>query len=48
MSLSSLVYFGVCYGCYKLGAFNSRHPGELAEASKLAWIRLCDWLKKSQ
>ncbi len=47
MSLSSLVFFSVCYGCYKLGAFNERHPGELAQLTKLAWMRFCGWLKKS-
>ncbi len=42
MSISSLLFVGVCIAMYKLGAYNQRHPGELLMYAKLAW----NWLNQ--
>lgn len=44
MSLSSLVFIAICWGCYRIGSFNAQHPGELRELIKLAWAKLYRWL----
>lgn len=44
MSLSSIVFFAICWGCYRLGAFNAQRPGELRELARLAWSKLYRWL----
>lgn len=48
MSLSSLFFFGICWGCYRLGAFNERHPGELSLRAAHVWHWLRTWLKKTE
>jgi hypothetical protein len=48
MSLSSLMFLGICYGMYQLGAFNERHPGEVRRRTVHAWFWLCDWLKNAK
>ena len=35
MSLSSFLFLALCFGAYKLGAYNERYPGQ-------ARRRLCD------
>ena len=47
MSFSSLLFFGACWGCYKLGSFNARYPGQFAEMTAQLWNRLNEWSKKS-
>lgn len=47
MSLSSLVYMGICWGMYKLGGFNERYPGELTRRLRNGWLWLWDWLNKA-
>lgn len=48
MSFSSLLFIATCWGCYRLGAFNERHPGELNNRATHAWHWLCEWLKKAE
>jgi len=46
MSLSSLFFLGMCWGMYKLGAFNERYPGEAWNRMVIIWRWLVDWLGK--
>lgn len=45
MSFSSLFYLAICWGCFRLGAFNERHPGELERRGIHAWQRVGKWFK---
>lgn len=47
MSFSSLIYVGICWGMFRLGAFSERNPGEVTRRVKLAWGWLREWLKES-
>ncbi|MBX9655580.1 hypothetical protein K2Y11_18340 [bacterium] len=47
MSLSSLFFFGCCWGCYRLGRFNERFPGRAKEMAEVAWQKLYRWLTTS-
>lgn len=42
MSISSLLFIGACYGMYRLGAFNARHPGRMLEWTRQVW----KWLQQ--
>lgn len=44
MSLSILLFMGICWGCYRLGEFNTKHPGELQGLAKAAWTKLSRWM----
>jgi hypothetical protein len=46
MSLSGLIFWGMCFASYKLGVYRTKSPGELERHGKLAWSWLCNWLSK--
>ncbi|MBX9787854.1 MAG: hypothetical protein K2Y37_02975 [Pirellulales bacterium] len=46
MSFSGLLFFGMCWGCYKLGFYQATNPGEVERLGRLAWERLGRWLSK--
>lgn len=48
MSLSSLFFFGACWACYKLGAFNEHHPGEAWRRSIDAWRWVREWMERRE
>jgi len=43
MSLSTFFGVLVCFGLYRLGALNQKHPGEVWRLAQLAW----KWLNQS-
>lgn len=45
MSLSTIFYFGLLWGAYRLGHFNALRPGETRQCLEQAWLRLLAWLK---
>lgn len=47
MSLSTLLFLGLCWGSYRLGQFNERFPGVSRQYALRAWERLHIWLKRS-
>ncbi len=44
MSLSSLFYFGMLFGAYKLGAYNATNPGEFWQRTKAWSVQMWRWL----
>ena len=44
MSLGTVFYFASCVLSYKLGAFNTKRPGELIRFMLLAWQRGRSWM----
>lgn len=43
MSIESIFALLVCFGMYRLGAYNEKHPGEAWRATQLAWT----WMSRS-
>lgn len=39
MSFSALFGLALLVGAYQLGAYNTRHPGEVATLARFGWIR---------
>lgn len=46
MSLSSLLFIGVCWGMYRLGAFNERHPGQMWPRLRQSALWVWRWMNK--
>jgi hypothetical protein len=46
MSFSSLFFLATCFGMYKLGAFNARHPGVLRAGLWRGSKQLWKWLNQ--
>lgn len=46
MSMSFVFYLVSCAACYKLGVFNTKHPGELAALTKGGTTRCWRWMNQ--
>lgn len=46
MSVSFIFYLLSCAGCYKMGVFATRHPGELTARGRRLGTRCWRWMNQ--
>jgi hypothetical protein len=46
MSMSSVLFFLSCFAMYKLGAYNTNHPGEAWHALRESIARIWKWMNQ--